>query len=827
MIGVAVSFLSGIAAFFFFPYFPLSIISLCILAIVVSLLLRNIHSRTIILFILVFATGFFYTLLRHPDFPEASPHDSLPSALTGTDVFLEGTVVNVPELVRGKIRLDLDRINIQGNRIQGIFRLFVKESLVQKSLSNSLPYYGDRTRVLARLKPPSVLQNPGVYSYDAGKDGIIAVGYVKQFEAVGREWGVLRWINTLRRRMGNIIDKSLSPDSASLHRAIIPGLKRGVSGDMRDTFSSTGLAHLLSISGTHFGLLAFLIFQSMKRSMKLLPVRFFTEMTLYITPTQAAVLITLPVLTLYALISGASTPTIRALIMVFIYMLALFMGRKNQWLNSLSIAALVILLWQPHTLFELSFQLSFLAVLSIGYVLDATSRRRNPDASLEVSKGVHGKILSWFIERVKTGFVITTSAVLGTAPIVALVFKQFPLISPVTNLLLTPLICFIILPLGFVTGFGALLFNLQSMPLSGITDTLTYFSLKLIQIFSLVPYASFRVHTPSFMIIIAYYAALYFIVKGRTAWRFIALIIVVSFYWLSPYLFKGDGLRITFLDVSQGDSSVIELPDKRTMIIDGGTREPGMGRMVVAPYLWSRGTSEIDVMVLSHPHPDHFGGLLYIVDHFRVGEVWFNGRITYEAEDFMQKIREKKIPLRILKRGDLIEAKGYRIHVFHPYDEFYAGSVRGGFSDENSDSLVLQLETNGVSVLFTGDIEIEAEDDLVHIGDRLQSNILKVPHHGGRTSSSIEFLRAVSPDVAVVSAGKNNRFHHPHRETIDRYRDAGVVFYRTDRDGAVSIVIGENSKRPYEINTYLESRLEKVQTIGEEIRNIKSLFVTY
>jgi competence protein ComEC len=279
-------------------------------------------------------------------------------------------------------------------------------------------------------------------------------------------------------------------------------------------------------------------------------------------------------------------------------------------------------------------------------------------------------------------------------------------------------------------------------------------------------------------------------------------------------------MRVTFLDIGQGDASVVELPDKKVMLIDGGTHEPDMGRRVVAPYLWSKGIRKVDYIVLSHPHSDHFGGLIYIIDNFDVGEIWSNGRSSLEAEDLFRKIREKNISYSILSRGDLLEGEKYKIHVFHPYHEFYAGSPRGELSNQNSDSLVLRIESDNTSLLFTGDIEMEAEDNLLHLGKWLESDIIKVPHHGSSTSNSGEFIRAVSPDTAVASAGRNNPFKHPHQETLWRYRDEGVRLLRTDIDGAVTIISGGDT---YELKTYEDSRFKKVDKWQDEIRNLRLL----
>ncbi len=910
MIGLTIFFIGGIAAFHFFPFFPVSIILVCIAAIVLLFLiqpnlffphsggfadekvnpvrerrpltvyadggfkplsasrgddhrlksgafsnrvkLNRLDSRgrsgdfwkKILSIVLIFVSGFIYSYVRQETVPEIR--------LPDRDVFIEGTVIDVPESSKGKIRFTIDDINIEGEDIQGRARLFILlERFFEKGTSNYFVFNpGDRISAVARLWEPGVFHNPGVYSYDLKKDGIVATGYIKQMKTTGRGRGILEWMHKERQRLGRIIDNSLSSDNASLHKAILPGLKRGISQDMRDSFSSTGLAHLLSISGTHFGLLAFIIFKFIKTVIKFLPIRFLTRMTLYITPSQVAVILTLPVLILYALISGTSTPTIRSFIMIFIFMLALFLGRKGQWLNSLSIAAIIILLWRPDALFELSFILSFIAVLSIGYVLEKKTELENLNKELELEyitktaelsgtgyKLICRNFMQKSFDRIKTGLIITIAAVLGTAPIVALYFKQFPLISPITNLIVTPLVCFVILPLGFFTGFSALLFNMSSMPLNGLTDAITHFALNLIKSFSNIPYSNLHVPNPLFVIIVLYFLSLMFIIKSKVKWRFLPLVFVICFYLVSPYL-SNDNFRITFLDVGQGDSSVVELPDGRVMLIDGGSDRFDAGRRIIAPYLWSKGIRKIDFMVLSHPHPDHYGGLIYIMDNFKIGEIWLNGRLVQSsavgidsyrktrswmlpgAGEFFQKMQEEKIPGKILRRGDVLEAEKYRIYVLHPYDEFYADSVRGETSSENSDSLVLKIDTGDFSALFTGDIGAEAEENLIHLGKWLKSDIIKVPHHGGRTSSSEEFLKAVNPEIAVVSAGKNNSFGHPHGETVERYNEAGIKLLRTDMDGAVTVT---STGSLYDIKTYWDSKFKKVNSLKDEIRNLRLL----
>ena len=820
MIILAVSFIIGIAAFNFVSFFPVSIITLCIAA-GISLFIRSENTKKTLLIIFVFVSGFFYNLIRQEIFPEISFADK--------DVSVEGNIINVPEMINGKIRFTIDQVLIDGKEIRGKIMLSLsEESIINKDL---IVESGHRINAVTKLRAPNVLHNPGIQSYDLKKDGIVAVGYSKEIHVIGKNKNLWIWIQNRRHLLGNVIDRSLSPETAALHKAIILGLTGGIDRGMRDAFSATGLAHILSISGTHFGLLAFMIFKLIKMTVKFLPEKLFRRMTMNITPTQVAVLVTLPVLVFYAFISGMSTPAVRSLIMIFIYMLALFLGRRDQWLNSLAIAAFIILLCKPSALFDISFQLSFMAVLTIGYVAERRAKNNSQQSVVSSQNTKNEHPVKKLFDKTKAAIFMTVAAVLGTAPVVALIFKQFPLISPVTNLIVTPLICFVVLPLGFFASFSALIFQMTTIPFNGLIDTVTHFSLQIIKMFSRIPYSNIHIPNPSFVMIILYYFALIFLLKSSGRWRSLPFILVICIYLMTSN-FSANKLKITFLDVGQGDSSVVELPDNKVMLIDGGMYEPDMGRAVIAPYLWSRGVRSIDYLVLTHPHPDHYGGLIYIMENFRIGEVWLNGRKTTEAEKFFQKIKEMKIYYRVLRRGDVLDADKYKIYVFHPYDEFFADSQRGAFSNENSASMVLKYESDNVSVLFTGDIETEAEESLTPLGKPLKSDIIKVPHHGGRTSSSAGFIKAVNPQIAVISAGRNNSFNHPHKETIERYKAAGVNIYRTDIDGAITIFPVRAGFKPaptkgglsYEVQTYRDTEFKKVTTWRDETRNLSSCF---
>ncbi|MEW6713648.1 MAG: DNA internalization-related competence protein ComEC/Rec2 [Nitrospirota bacterium] len=803
MTGAAASLIFGIAAFNFFQFFPFSIIILSLFA--ASFLLFRQNKTKVFIMILIFAFGFLYSSIRNTPLPNMH----LPDEAS----VVKGVVIDVPEVSGEVLRLTISEVSINGKRLDGKVRLFLPEE-AYKDKDYLLPAYGDTVIVSALLREPSPLRNPGVYSYDIKREGIMATGDVKSLKVTEKGRGFLAWIYKARQRLGGIIEKSLSEENASFQKAIILGFQRGIGQDMRDAFSATGLAHLLSISGTHFGMLAFIIFKLTKALVRSLPVKFLTRASLYITPTQAAVILTLPVLALYAVISGLSTPTVRSFIMVFIYMAALFIGRKGEWLNSLSIAAVIILLWNPGTLFELSFQLSFMAVLSLGYVIE--NRKQEQPVLPELENKDEKGLITKAVAQIKTGLLMATAAVLGTAPIAGLVFKQFPLLSPLTNLIVTPLICFIILPLGFFTGFAALFFNIPSMPLSPLTDAATHFSLRLIKLFSDIPYSSLHIPDPSFSIIALYYLSLFLIFKNRNKLRFLPLLLVICIYIIRPYI-SHDNFKVTFLDVGQGDAALVELPDDRVMLIDGGPEKSDSGRRVIAPHLWSKGIRSVDYLVATHPHPDHFGGFPYIMDNFKIGEIWLNGEVSPESEIFFEKVKESKIHYKVKRRGDLLEAGEYKVQVLHPYDDFFADSERGDFSNYNSGSLVIKVESANASILFTGDIEEEAEESLMPLGKWLKSDIIKVPHHGGRTSSSEGFIEAVSPQAAVISVGRYNSYSHPNPVTLERYKASGVRIYRTDIDGAVIVNLSDNG---YSVQTYQDFTLKNVSSWKDETRNL-------
>jgi competence protein ComEC len=455
----------------------------------------------------------------------------------------------------------------------------------------------------------------------------------------------------------------------------------------------------------------------------------------------------------------------------------------------------MLTVWEPEVIFNLSFQLSFLAVLFIGFSLG-----NKEDEKMEDEKKDNRRVFRY----IKNAVLLTLSASIGTAPLVAYYFHYFSIISPVSNLFIAPLIGFILIPLSVVSSFLFLITG--HFMFTPIVSAVSDVSILLVRLLSGIPFADIKIPAFPPIVVLLFYGgfSFYFLFNKKRAFLMIPFIPIIIYLFIS--VFEKNEVKITFLDVGQGDSSVIELPDKKTMVLDTGKT----GRET-ASFLKYRGKKTVDALIVSHSHPDHTGGLDYILKNFKVKELWYNGKLIL-PETFAS------IKHRAFNRGDMIEGTKYSIYIFHPYPEFY--SMYGNeYAGANNDSLMLKLQGCNASFLFTGDVEEEAEEDILRLGKWLKSDVIKVPHHGGRTSSYEPFFEAVSPDVAVISVGRDNTFGHPHKETLDVLR--GERIFRTDIDGAIKI--GESGKG-LEIKTYKDFQFERARSLTEEVKNIKRLF---
>jgi competence protein ComEC len=766
-----ISFLAGVILFYAFLYFPFSSVSVCLLF---SAYL--VFSKRFFL-IPVLILGFAYAFLRY------EPAQDIP--YIRDKVAVAGAFESYPEKTdmgtfRQTFLITSARDVENGERLDGLsgreITLFSDRGLDP----------GREYELIVKFLKSRKRLNPGERLMDDIRADLLDMSGSRN---KGKSLHLR--IEECRQRINNYIEENFSRDSGAFISSITTGKMTGVTEELRDAFNATGLTHILSISGSHFGLFSVLLFGLFRFLINSLPYRILQRVTIFLTPSQASAVLSLPFMLAYLGLSGASIPAVRSFIMIALFLAGLLIDRKGFWLNSLLFAAFAIVIWEPGYIFSLSFQLSFLAVLCIGFSL-----RKDNDGK-DGGKTEKKKLFGF----AGNSLLITLSASIGTAPLVAYYFHYFSVISPLSNLLIGPLIGFVLIPLSV---FSSLLFLITGhFVTTPVVSAVSEASLALIRWFSKIPFADVKIPAFPPVIILFFYAGFifYFLFNRRKYLLFVPFIPIVIYFFLT--VLEKKELSVTFLDVGQGDSSVTELPDGRTIVTDTGRT----GRET-SSFLRYRGKETIDFLALSHSHPDHTGGLGYIMSRFHVRELWDSGRM----------ILPDGLTHRSLNRGDLIEGEGYRIYILHPYPGFYTAD-RSEYIAANNDSLVFKIESRRRSFLFTGDIEEEAEEDILHLGKWLKSDVMKVPHHGGKTSAYRPFLEAVSADIAVISCGRDNSFGHPHQETLDLLGRKEII--RTDTDGAVKI---SETARGLDVRTYMDFQFERAGSLSGEMKNFQLLF---
>jgi competence protein ComEC len=666
--------------------------------------------------------------------------------------------------------------------------------------------YGDKVELTGRTYAPRGYRNPGGFDYPAqlARQGIFAVLSVPKRSAVrilSPGTGPHRTIEDLREKVRRAFLDGTSGDASAVLRAMVLGDSSGLTDDLRERFMAAGVTHILSISGSHLGLVAVLCFWCVRNILLLLPERCYHRLTLHLDPKKAAALVTAVPVVFYAVLAGAQTATIRSLIMILAGLTALVLDREGDLYSALALAALIILLPDPQSIFNLSFQLSYLSVLAILFV--AQTQRS--------VVGPQGGVASRLLRKAVLLLILSAATALATGPLVALYFNQLSLIGIVANMVVVPLAGAVLVPLGLTTGLFSLLAG--HLPLAGLDQFVASAFVSLVSFFAELPHAAVHLPAPGILFLTGYAGLLVsaalavrarllrthrpFDFPGRTSMSvFVTMALSACLLLLVlalPHL-RQPHTRVTFLDVGQGDSALVETAGGCTILIDGGgTRDNRFdtGRRVAAPYLWDRGVRSIDLAVLSHPHPDHMNGLTSLLGLFPVREVWTSGLDTGldGYREFVDAVGANRIPLRSVGAGTRISLKDATIEVLHPSRDFLQRS-RKAYAGENDRSLVLRVLVGQRTFLFPGDIHAGGEQALLRSGRDLTADVVKVPHHGSRTSSSAGFVRAIGPSAAVVPVGAGNPYRHPAGETMERYRSAGARVFRTDLDGAVIVTDG-------------------------------------
>jgi competence protein ComEC len=655
--------------------------------------------------------------------------------------------------------------------------------------------------------------NPGGFNYKRHMafSGIYGTAYaagdeirIKKNDA---DMNIKRLAAYARNKFSVLIDSAASVGEAAVLKALLIGDQKSIFPEVRENFNRTGTSHVLAISGLHIGIVATVSFLLFKKILS------FFNLFLWNAWTRkgAAVLSLIPVI-IYGFLAGMSPSTQRAVIMVSVFLMSFLIEKEHDAINTLAVAAMLIVAVHPPSLFLISFQLSFLSVLFIILGMEQTLYRANKHNYAD--NGWRHRMQ----KKITAFFLVSFFATIGTFPVVMYYFNQVSLVGLAANCIVVPLIGFAVVPAGLLSFLIYPVSSVASVWIIKTCSIILGISLEFINYFAKLPFAAVKTVTPSFFEIAWYYLLLgtifvilkgkngkiisenklsiFELIKQRAPFITIVLLIIAAFadtwYWLDKR-FLQDNLKVTVVDVGQGTSALLELPWGYNVLVDGGGFSDNsvfdVGERIVAPFLWRKKIKSVDAIVLSHPNSDHLNGLLYIAENFNVKEFWSNGEAaeTIGYKRLLEIIRKNNIKMEDFKKiGRNRVINGTLFKILYPESDFKEKNEK--WRKGNNNSLVIKAIFGSKSFLFTGDIMAKGEYDLVKkAGRSLKSTIIVVPHHGSNSSSTDNFIDRVEPEIAIIPVGWKNRYKFPHPEALERYQSRRCRIFRTDENGAITM----------------------------------------
>ncbi len=705
---------------------------------------------------------------------------------------------------------------------------------------------GDIVDAPMRLKVPERYRDPGAWQYadfllaqGIGVHASVRTAKLRVIESgapslqcrlyAAQSWASGKMLGFVRSRPNRRLPQAmrLTEEDAGMLNAMLFGDRTRLNHVLRLGFERTGSFHLFVVSGMHVALLAGMVLWIARR----LRVREWLATPLTLLLTAA-----------YALLTGFGAPVQRALFMTAVFLTARLLARERSVLNALGAAALAELVLSPASLFEASFQMTFLAIVAIGGIAVPLGERgfleyaraaenirdlwrdralRPAVAQFRVMLRLWGEMLnrllgnwSYGLPAMLLGLLLWVAelALIGVvaemvmALPMAMYFHRATLFALPANIVTVPVVG-VLAPLAIVTFCAALVSPPLAAAPAAVTAMLLHGIEWVIGHVSHLHTADVRVPAPVWWVALFAVAAWAFCcwaVRRSSAWAWVAVmtlpLVTVLVLWPEPALVSHGKLEVTAIDVGQGDSLLVVSPQGETMLVDaggpvGGVNEAAsamsvfdVGEEVVSPYLWSRRIRRLDVLVLSHAHSDHMGGMAAVMRSFRPRELWVSIDPDSEAyRALLAEAAELGVSVRHHHAGDAMDWSGTHVSVLAP-----DGDYRNASAPRNNDSLVMRVDYGAGSVLLEGDAEAPSEQAMVaeHRVDPV--TLLKVGHHGSRSSTTPDFLAAAAPKDAVVSVGRGNTFGHPRFEVIERIADRATRLYRTDQFGVTTFLIGRD-----------------------------------
>lgn len=680
--------------------------------------------------------------------------DALPEAFKKQDLIIVGSIISLPQARKRKTL----RFHFKPHLLVSPKLSIQLPKKLALTWYNSAPplSVGDIWRLSVRVKRPHGFMNPGTFDYEKWlfRHAIRGVGYVRQWEGNKRIGNAGYYMQRMRQAVSKSLDSVLIKTQFSgVIKALAMGQRDGISAEQWRLLRRTGTNHLVAISGLHIGLIAGFGFFLGRKLWS-----FSTALTKYCPAPNAAAIFSFLVALLYATLAGLSVPTQRALIMVSLVMSAIMLARKVQSKQVIAIALILILLYDPMTVLDPGFWLSFLAV---GTILLAS----------------YGRIFS---HRGITLIWIQLAITLGLLPFLIIFFHQISLIAPLANLFAVPYVSLLVVPLVFL---GLILLPVSislSQLIFTLADRLISWGWDFLYILGDLPFATWNFpELPQWTLAAAIVGVLLLLLPRGIPARWLGFVLLIPLLLIRPRQPVEDTIWFTQLDVGQGLATVIRTK-QHVLVYDTGayfSDRFNAGDAVIVPYLEQSNIQQLDRLIISHADNDHIGGARAVTT-------------KYPNTTILSGMPQAVTWHHATKCNDLQawDWNGVNFNILYPPEN---SSIDG-----NNSSCVIKITSRKLTVLLVGDIETAAEKYLLknYPNGTLQADILVAPHHGSKTSSTPAFVRAVSPKYVIFPSGYLNKFGHPHSRVIDRYQQIGTILLNTSHVGAIMLHENQQDK---------------------------------
>ena len=640
---------------------------------------------------------------------------------------------------------------------------------IKRSPTQPLFNYGDRYYVSGTIKPISSPTNPGQFNFPRWLylNGVSGQIFPKKFNLMNKSsiWSLKRLQFTIKSNILAYHKQMLPSPLSDLFTGLIfgeHGTKLPVS--LKMIFKKTGLTHLLVVSGSQVALIVGI---------------FFIGLSYFNCHRHITLFVIIIVSIIFYGITGGGASVFRASLMTVIVAAFKLYHYRVSIPFVIANVATIMMIFNPLIIFDFGAYLSFLATLSLIYGVPMLAKQLPQ----------HWPLL------IRTMIGMSIAPFIATFPFLWLFFYKISLISILSNLIMLPIIELIVI-LGFFTTIIGMILPIITIPLmSGIAVILTLM-IKALSYLASFSWSEFSLGKPSLVLIALIYFNIGLLISSislQNKKRFLFLNSIFIFFIICFTELREKPLVITVLDVGQGDATLIECPNGKTVLIDAGKgRYPDVGRNVIIPYLAYRGINTIDLLVITHYDYDHYGGVASLAEAIKINKIIDNGNASYHNQ--IQSWFQENITIQAINTGDTISIDP-KISI-----SCLTSSSINRYHDKNNRSISLLIQYEKSDVLLTGDLESIGEQFIIQNYDPIDIDILMLGHHGSKTSTIELFLQWATPEVGLISAGRNNRYGHPHPSVLSRCNQYDMDLYRTDYHGAITLTTYGDS---FLIKTYL------------------------